>query len=245
MTPSPLGAYNDREIEKRCRSTWPQAQEADGRGRLRRRLRGHSSTARTTATSTTRRSASRWPACGRSSKVKVKVNGDAARDLLPEAREVRHQHVHARLGRRGHRRRDDADAGAAQPPARRASAPTTTAARRTTSSMSWPRSRASRPTRRSARSWSRRRCASTRSRSHTHPAAPPGDPLGGARNVDGRAPRRQLVRGRVGDDRQVGRGLSSAKRCGCPEQVRRSRVKARSGRRSTSGEGRRLDAQNL
>ncbi|MCK7494629.1 MAG: ABC transporter substrate-binding protein [Comamonadaceae bacterium] len=44
---------------------------------------------------------------------------DAARDLLPEAREVRHQPVHARLGRRRHRRRDHAHAGAAQP--RRAS----------------------------------------------------------------------------------------------------------------------------
>jgi peptide/nickel transport system substrate-binding protein len=39
----------------------------------------------------------------------------AARDLLPEAREARHQHVHARLGWRRHRCRDHADAGAAQP----------------------------------------------------------------------------------------------------------------------------------
>ena len=42
-------------------------EQADGRGRLRERLRGGRSTARTTATSTTRRSASRWPACGRRS----------------------------------------------------------------------------------------------------------------------------------------------------------------------------------
>ncbi len=37
----------------------------------------------------------------------------ATRDLLPEAREVRHQHVHARLGRCDHRCADDAVAGAA------------------------------------------------------------------------------------------------------------------------------------
>jgi peptide/nickel transport system substrate-binding protein len=43
------------------------------------------------------------------------VNAHAARDLLPQAREARHQLVHAGLGRGGHRRRDHADAGDAQP----------------------------------------------------------------------------------------------------------------------------------
>ena len=45
--------------------------------------------------------------------IQTRVDDHAARDVLPEAREVRHQHVHARLGRRDHRRADDAVAGAA------------------------------------------------------------------------------------------------------------------------------------
>jgi peptide/nickel transport system substrate-binding protein len=40
---------------------------------------------------------------------------DAARDLLPQAREARHQLLHAGLGRGGHRCRDHADAADAQP----------------------------------------------------------------------------------------------------------------------------------
>ncbi len=99
-------------------------------------------------------------------KVKVKVAAEPRDDLLPAPREVRLQHVHARLGRRLDRRRAGADAGDAQlRAARRASASTTTATPGTTSSTRWRRSRASSPTRRSARSWSRRRCASKRNRS--------------------------------------------------------------------------------
>ncbi len=60
---------------------------------------------------------------------------DAAGHLLPEAGEVRHEHVHAGLGRRDHRRADDAVAGAALARSRRpATARSTTAATSTRSS---------------------------------------------------------------------------------------------------------------
>ena len=67
---------------------------------------------------------------------------DAARNLLPEAREARHQHVHAGLGRRHDRRDLRAAAGARDATTARATATTTTAATRTRSSTSsWRRSR--------------------------------------------------------------------------------------------------------
>ncbi len=73
LTPSPLGSYNDPAIEKRLPFDLAAARKlmADAGYATASRC---SSTARTTATSTTRRSASRWPACGRRSSVKVKVS---------------------------------------------------------------------------------------------------------------------------------------------------------------------------
>ena len=61
---------------------------------------------------------------------------DAARAVLPEAREDRHQHVHAGLGRRVDRRDLHAAAGAVDATTARATATSTTAATRTRSSTS-------------------------------------------------------------------------------------------------------------
>ena len=117
QTPSPLGGYNDPALEGRFPFDLNAAKKLMAEAGYR-RLRGPRSIARTTATSTTRRSASRWPHVGEDQRQGA-GRRDAARHLLPQAREVRHQHVHARLGRRGDRRRDHADAGDAQPGRRR------------------------------------------------------------------------------------------------------------------------------
>ncbi len=61
---------------------------------------------------------------------------DAARDVLPEAREDRHEHVHAGLGRRDDRRRSSCCSPCCRRTTARATATTTTAAIRTRSSTS-------------------------------------------------------------------------------------------------------------
>ena len=68
--------------------------------------------------------------------VTIEGQRDAARQLLPEAREARHQPLHAGLGRRLHRRDLHAAAGAVDATTARATATTTTAATRTRRSTS-------------------------------------------------------------------------------------------------------------
>ena len=78
------------------RSRWTSAipydvaarEEAARRGGLPERLRGARSTARTTATSTTRRSASRWPACSSKIGVTVKVNAIPRAQYFPKAQKL-------------------------------------------------------------------------------------------------------------------------------------------------------------
>ena len=137
-------------------------------------------------------------------KVKVKVVAEPRVDLLPAPREVRLQHVHARLGRRLDRRRADADAGDAQQRGRRrASASTTTAMRGTTSSTRSPRSRASSPIPKKREAMVKAALREFKDSVHDPAAAPPGDPVGGARQRRRRPPRRQLARGRLGHRRPM------------------------------------------
>ena len=114
ITPSPLGAYNDPQLEARlpfdlarARALMAEAGYADG--------------FEVTLDCPNNRYINDEEICialaGMWAQIKVTRQGqrDAARDLLPQAGEARHQPVPARLGRRDHRRRDHADAGAAQP----------------------------------------------------------------------------------------------------------------------------------
>jgi hypothetical protein len=176
-------------------------QEADGRGRLRRRLRGD---ARLPEQPLHQRRGDLHRAGVDVGATEDQGQGQrhAARDLLPQAREARHQHVHARLGWRRHRCRDHADAGAAQP---------------------WRKGRGRLQLRQLEERQVRRAGGSVQhrgrreeargdrqgraqgiqgQRAHTA-AASPDDPLGRAHQRECRAPRRQLVRDPVGDDRQV------------------------------------------
>ena len=114
ITPSPLGSYNDPQIESRLPFDVAKAKALMAEA-------GYADGFEVTLDCPNNRYindeeicitlAAMWAKIG----VKVRVNGDAARDLLPEAREARHQHVHAGLGRRRDRCRDDDDAGAAHP----------------------------------------------------------------------------------------------------------------------------------
>ena len=83
MTPSPLGTYNDPELEKRvsvrprrrAQGAWPRpATPTASRCRC---------TARTTATSTTSRSASPWPSMWAQIKVRVKVAAEPRATYFP------------------------------------------------------------------------------------------------------------------------------------------------------------------
>ena len=61
---------------------------------------------------------------------------------------------------------------------------------------------------------------------HGAAAAPPGDPVGGARERQRRPPRRQLVRGGLGDDRQVTAGALPTARAAMPTISRALRIAA-------------------
>ena len=136
--------------------------------------------------------------------VKVKVVAHSARDLLPQAGEVRDQHVHARLGRRRHRCRNHADACDAQPGHGR-------------HRLVQLRPLHQRQVRRPGRALERRgrpgqaqgagagRADRVEGAGAHHPAAPAGDPLGRAVQRDRGAPRRQLPGLGLGHDSQVGR----------------------------------------
>ena len=145
------------------------------------RLRGRRSTAPTTATSTTRRSARRSPRCWRRSASRPSCNAMPRAHLLPEDPELRHQLLHAGLGRADLRRALRAAEPAAHASAQggdgnynlgRYSNPKVDAAGRAASR--------SRPTRRSATPRSREALQIAQRRRGAHPAAPPGDPVGDA-----------------------------------------------------------------
>ena len=139
-------------------------------------------------------------------KVKVKVNAQPRATYFPKLREVRPQHVHARLGRRGHRRRDDADAGDAQHVGDKG-----------VGFYNYGRSTNDKFDALAAQSSveadpaKREELVKAALREHKEqvhhiPLHRQVIPWAARSNVDGRAPRRQLARGRLGDDRQVGRG---------------------------------------
>ena len=88
-----------KELDKRLPVRPRRREEAAGRGRLPATASSSRSTARTTATSTTRRSARRWPRCGRSVGVKAKLNAMPLATYFPKIQKLRHQRLHARLGR--------------------------------------------------------------------------------------------------------------------------------------------------
>ncbi len=99
ITPSPLGSLQ-RPAARDAPALRPgRGARADGRGRLRRRLRGH---ARLPEQPLHQRRGDLHRAGRHVGADQGQGQGqrDAARDLLPEDGEARHQPVHARLGRR-------------------------------------------------------------------------------------------------------------------------------------------------
>ena len=110
ITPSILAS--NPEAEKTAAVRHRARQAAVDRRRLSKWLRGH---ARLSEQSIHQRRGDlpRGRGDARARRHPDQGDDDAARHLLPETGEVRHQHVHAGMGWRDHRRADDADAGPA------------------------------------------------------------------------------------------------------------------------------------
>ena len=210
LTPSPLGAYNDPEIEKRLPFDLAAAKKLMAEA-------GYPDGFEVTLDCPNNRYINDEEICialaGMWAQHRRQGQGqrDAARHLLPEAREARHQHVHARLGRRDHRCRDDADAGAAQPAATRAWASTTTAAPRNDKFDALAAQSSVEADPKKREELIKAALREYKEQVHVHPAAPAGHSVGGAQQRRRRAPRRQLARVAV-DEREVVRRVSALRR---------------------------------
>ena len=104
-----------------------EGEAAAGRSRLPERLRGHARLPEQPL----RQRREDLPGAGRdvgADRRHDQRQRDAARQLFSQARKDRHQHVHARLGRRGDRRRSSSCSRCCRPTPARATATTTTAA---------------------------------------------------------------------------------------------------------------------
>ena len=200
LTPSPLGAFNDPELEQRLPLRRGGSEEADAGGRFRQRLRGH---ARLPEQPLHQRRGDLPRAGGDVGPAGRKTQGqrDAAQHLLPEGAEVRHLALPARLGRFDHRRRDRDDSGLSQPRRGRCRLlelrwRQQCEVRRTGRSLE-PRARPE-----EARGADQGRARRVSAAGPCDPVAPPGDPLGHARQRQRGPPGRQLARVAV-DQRQV------------------------------------------
>ena len=133
MLPSPL--HHDAR-DREAAAVRPRArEEAARRGRLPERLRGDARLPEQPL----RQRREDLPGAGRdvgADRRQGRGQRDAARDLLPQAREDRHQHVHAGLGRRARPTRSSCCSRCCRRTTARATATTTTAATRTRSSTS-------------------------------------------------------------------------------------------------------------
>ena len=197
ITPSPLGAFNDPEIEKRLpydldaakklmiEAGYPQGFEVTLDCPNNRYINDEEICQTLAAT---------WARLERQGP----RQRHAAFHLLPQDPEVRHIDVHAGLGRLDHRRRDHAHAGAAQPRRRRRGH------LEHGGLQGREVRRAGCGLEQGSRSQEARAAHQGRSQAAQRPgaapaAAPPGDPLGGPQQCRRGAPRRQLARVALGD----------------------------------------------
>ena len=124
--PSPLGDYNDPELEKRLPYDLAAAKKLMAAA-------GYPNGFEVTLDCPNNRYVNDEEICKTLAAMWARLERegprqrDAARDLLPEAREARHLDVHAGLGRLGDRRRDHADADLPHPRHAAASVTSTTA----------------------------------------------------------------------------------------------------------------------
>ena len=209
MMPSPLGTYNDPELEKRLPVRPRGGEEADGRRRLPGRLRGHARLPEQPLHQRRRASASRWPSMWAQLNVKVRVNAMPRSIYFPKLEKLdtsmymlgwggsvtdAETTLHADLPQPRQRRRRRLQLRPGQQPEAR---------------------RAGRGIEQGARSEEARGPDQGGDQASTttgapHPAAPPVHPVGGARERRSGAPRRQLARMGLGHDQVTGSDVAQA-----------------------------------
>jgi len=219
LVPSPLASFGDPQIEarlpydlERARRLMAEAGYADG-------FDGHATTRPEQPTTYNGRARSCVRAVGHVGQAEPEGARErhAARGVLPQAGEARHEPLHVRLGRLDHRCRDHLHAHLSQP--RREG-------RGRLQLRQLHRRQARRPGRRQQHRGRPGQAARTdqgsvpraQRQGAPHPAAPPVHPVGGAQERVGGAPPRQLARDEVGDGQVNAQGLRSAKRtlsCAC------------------------------